>query len=53
MLDDGERIGDTLWYRTELCDDGDHRRMSRGYLTLLECAAANPDRPLGCFPLPV
>ena len=49
MLDGGARIGGTLWYRTELFDAGTIDRMIRGYLALLEDAAADPDRPLPGF----
>jgi hypothetical protein len=46
MLDDGTRIGGSLWYRTELFDMDTIDRMIRGYLELLEAAAGDPDRPL-------
>ena len=49
MLDAAARIGGTLWYRTELFDADTIDRMIRGYLALLEDAAAHPDRPVPKF----
>ena len=46
MLEDGAQIGGTLRYRTELFDTDTIDRMIRGYLALLEDAAADPDLPL-------
>jgi amino acid adenylation domain-containing protein len=50
MHDDGVSIGGTLWYRTELFDARTIDRMIRGYLALLQAAAADPDRPLAELP---
>jgi non-ribosomal peptide synthetase component F len=46
VRDEGERIGGSLWYRTELFDAETIDRVIRGYLDLLEEAAARPDRPV-------